>query len=69
MLFQSIDLVTKHARLGRLGRGAAELGAQFVDERHDLRVALVLGDVGWILSHILEGRHHIRVLHKHTHTV
>lgn len=63
MLFQGIDLI---ATL-RLSLRAAELGAQFVDERHYLRVALVLGDVGWILSNVLECSHHLGVLHTDTH--
>lgn len=62
MLFQSIGVITKHVSFSLLSLRAAELGAQLVDECHDLRVSLVLGDVGWILSHVLEGCHHFRVL-------
>jgi len=41
---------------------AAKLGAEFVDQGHDLWVALVLSDVGGVLRHILECCHHLWVL-------
>lgn len=56
-------LTSLHTAFSLLGLRATEFGAQFVDECHDLRVALVLGDVGRVLSHVLERRHHFRVLH------
>lgn len=45
-----------------LGLLAAKLGAEFVDQGHDFGVALVLGDVGGVLRHILECCHYLWVL-------